>query len=522
MKDRIYKPGEQVAHYEVLELLGVGGFSAVYKAQDLKDSPQSAPSAVKISRFDFDTVPESLRHELNARTRREFDLLQHLEHRSIISVLEPGFHEGVAWYAMEWLEGYESLGSYLVRERRRYWELALLFRQLAAALAHAHRAGVVHRDVTPGNILVSPKAEVLDEVEADDFGASSQPTPRKRARVPVLIDFGIAHALGVAPVTAPGAFLGTAEYLPPEYARAVLEGVREPYRSAPYDDVYQAGVILYAMLTGRLPTLTPASQLAGLLREIRTVPPLHVRSVNPDAPPSLAELAMRCLEKRGSRRPADGAELLWRFNAAMYEDSEHLVRLAPEYRVGEPGVAPNRPPLALSEPEQLVSVNVDLGSTRLGSGGDARDDRMPLPLVRGLTTLAWASAMAFFFVLGQLMSQGDVFIQWDAPRDGSPVSEMGEKGRRVRVLVPRNPASWQMKPPCRPGDVELNRGCWVGPIKGMAIPCAPDYYEYNNECYVPRAGAPNTPNSLDGGYGGDSDGGTSLPQDWRPPELLSE
>lgn len=94
-------------------------------------------------------------------------------------------------------------------------------------------------------------------------------------------------------------------------------------------------VELLATGTGHLPTHVPAARLLELMKEIRDVVPPSPRELNPEAPPALSGLAMRCLAKRAKDRPASGTELLWRVNAALYDDREFLGGLAPEYRAGE-------------------------------------------------------------------------------------------------------------------------------------------------------------------------------------------
>jgi hypothetical protein len=158
-----------------------------------------------------------------------------------------------------------------------------------------------------------------------------------KVRLAVLIDFGTGHLLGSAPVTAPGTLLGTAEYLPPWYVKEILAtatGKRAPrqYKAEPVDDVYQLGVLLYAVLTGSLPMRTPSTQPWQLLEEIRDIPPAHPRELNPTAPAALSALAMRCLEKRSSKLPPDAAALRREWLAALNEDGEALQLKAPEFR----------------------------------------------------------------------------------------------------------------------------------------------------------------------------------------------
>ncbi|HLL51900.1 MAG TPA: hypothetical protein VK447_00050, partial [Myxococcaceae bacterium] len=146
-----------------------------------------------------------------------------------------------------------------------------------------------------------------------------------------------------------------------------------------------------------------------------------------------------------------------------------------------------------------------------GSRTQERDVPRESPLFRVFASVTWGlAAFMFFSLLGQWMGR-PIFVQWNEPHEEDLfASEMGDKGR-VRILVPKNPAKGQARPPCATGEVEINGGCWIGPIKGMDVPCAPKFYEHQNECYVPMAADPKQPVAIDGGTIGDggnkSDGG---------------
>jgi serine/threonine-protein kinase len=318
-----------------MELIAGGGFSAIYKARDLKDVPKAGPSAVKISRFNFRTVPRDLRVELNARMWREHEELVRLDHQNIVRIFEWGLHEAKVWYAMELLDG-PTLGTYLAEERRTFLDLMLTYRQVLEAIAHCHSNGVVHRDLKPSNIIVTREiGSVVQKDDEDRSGGGDKRTPSERlkTRLAVLIDFGTGHLVGSPPVTAPGTLIGTAEYLPPWYVKQALAGKRldRAYKAEPVDDVYQLGVLLYAMLTGVLPTRTSSAQPLRLLEEIRDVMPVHPRELNPEAPQALSDLAMRCLQKRSTRLPPDAAELRREWLEAMERDGEALRAKAPEF-----------------------------------------------------------------------------------------------------------------------------------------------------------------------------------------------
>ena len=302
----------------------------------------AAPSAVKVSRFDFRTVSRDKREDFNARMWREQDELAQLDHQNIVRTVEWGLHEGKVWYAMELLKG-PTLGRYLAEERRSFLELMLTYRQVVEAVAHCHGNGVIHRDLKPSNLIVTPQlGPVVSKDEDDHSGRPDRrsPSEKLKTRLVVLIDFGIGHLVGAAPVTAPGELLGTVEYLPPWYVRQALAGAHgkrpdKAYKAEPRDDVYQLGVMLYSLLTGTLPTRTPSDERVRLLEEIRDVVPEHPRKLNPEAPEALSALAMRCLDKHGIRVPPDGAAFRAALLEALHRDGETLMVKAPEFLAGQ-------------------------------------------------------------------------------------------------------------------------------------------------------------------------------------------
>jgi eukaryotic-like serine/threonine-protein kinase len=210
------------------------------------------------------------------RFEREAQAVAALAHPNIVQLFDYGEEAGRPYIVFEYLPGgslEERLGS-----ARRFpdEETARIGAEVAAGLAHAHARGVVHRDMKPGNVLFDLEG---------------------RAKI---ADFGIARIGGVNTITEAGVVLGTAAYISPEQAAG------EP--AVPASDVYSFGVLLYRLLSGRLPFEAQSPvELAAMHRDA-DVPPLA--SIRPDAPASLATLAMSALAKRPEARPADGAALL--------------------------------------------------------------------------------------------------------------------------------------------------------------------------------------------------------------------
>ena len=211
-----------------------------------------------------------------SRFEREAQAAAALAHPNIVQVFDYGEAEGRPYIVFEYLPG-GSLEARLVPGRPLSDdETARIARDIAAGLAHAHRRGVVHRDLKPGNVLF--------DVE-------------ERAKI---ADFGIAQLAGAVTLTDAGTVLGTATYISPEQTRGET--------ATPASDVYSFGVVLYRMLSGRLPFESESPvELAAMHRDAS---PPDVREIRPDVPPALAAIAMAALAKAPTARPRDGEALV--------------------------------------------------------------------------------------------------------------------------------------------------------------------------------------------------------------------
>lgn len=275
--------GRQIGRYLVGRRLGSGGVATVYQAYD---QVQQQTVALKV-------LLPSADEKSYGRFRREALTAGALRHPHIVRILQVGGAPlgGIAYIAMELIEG-QSLADLLV-ERRRLSprDCCNLLAPIARALAFAHRAGVIHRDVKPGNILlrlVQPGAQHSVLTDALDH-----------AVIPLLSDFGIARGLDAPELTSAGRTVGTPAYMAPEQCagRRKIDGRA---------DIYSLGAVLYRCLVGRLPFSGSTTQIlhAHVYEPLTLETPLAER-----LPPSLVEILRRSLAKQPEERFGDADEM---------------------------------------------------------------------------------------------------------------------------------------------------------------------------------------------------------------------
>jgi formylglycine-generating enzyme required for sulfatase activity/serine/threonine protein kinase len=294
----------RLGSYRVLKVLGAGGMGMVLLAEDplLKRMV-----ALKVMRAELAAAADA-----RERFLREAQATAAIEHPHIIHVYQVSEDRGVPFLAMPFLKG-EPLDERLKRlGRLRVDEAVSLGRQIAEGLAAAHAAGLIHRDIKPGNVfLVSAEESPSPGVVTPGRAIATPGLTTHHSPLVKILDFGLARATTGDDVnlTKTGAILGTPAYMAPEQARAG----KVDHRS----DLFSLGGVLYRMLTGEQPFKgnDPISLLMALATEI----PKPVRELNPEVPLALAELVMRLLEKDPSKRPAS-ARVVAEQLAALGED----------------------------------------------------------------------------------------------------------------------------------------------------------------------------------------------------------
>ena len=252
--------------YVVEELIGVGATSAVYRALDLRTR-----SVVALKVLDPFLANDAVSLE---RFSREMQLLRGVSHPHVVRVYSLEEDDGLTFLAMEHIAGQNLRGRLEQKGRLPPVDVVRLARSLASALDACHRLGVVHRDVTPRNVLLT---------------ASMEPT---------LVDFGIAGVCGTSHLTRTGTYLGTPDYMAPEQFQASTPD--------PRSDLYSLGVLLYELLTERLPYAAGSmGQLLG--REAQNLDPPSF--FFPDIPSWLDAIVLKCLRTSCDDRYQSAYEL---------------------------------------------------------------------------------------------------------------------------------------------------------------------------------------------------------------------
>ncbi|MGI5875358.1 MAG: Stk1 family PASTA domain-containing Ser/Thr kinase [Dethiobacteria bacterium] len=241
--------------YKILEKAGEGGMARVYKGIDLK---LNRHVAIKVLHQQFAGDPEFLR-----RFQQEAKAAAKLSHPAIVNVYDEGEQEGIHYIVMEYVDGYTLKDTILRQGRLEPMEATRIALQVCDAIVHAHSQGVIHRDIKPQNILITPEGRIK------------------------VTDFGIARATADSTITYGKSLLGSVYYSSPEQ----VKGNNTDQKS----DIYSLGIVLYEMLTGKVPFSgeSPVSIALKHLQEEITPP----GKIVPDLPPGLEKIVLRSTNK---------------------------------------------------------------------------------------------------------------------------------------------------------------------------------------------------------------------------------
>lgn len=270
--------------YEIKELIGVGGMAYVYKAYDSIDD---RVVAIKILRDEF-----MANEEFTRRFKNESKAIAILSHPNIVKVFDVSFGERLQYIVMEYIDGI-TLKEYIDQQKDIKWKEAVHFVvQILRALQHAHDKGIVHRDIKPQNIMLLPDGTI----KVTDFGIARF----SRSEL---------HATGSTDKA-----IGSVHYISPEQARGEITDEKA--------DIYSVGVMLYEMLTGRLPfEADNAVSVAIMQMQSEPKPP---RSLNPEIPEGLEEITMKAMQKDPAKRYQSAAEMLYDIDEFKRNPSIHF------------------------------------------------------------------------------------------------------------------------------------------------------------------------------------------------------
>lgn len=256
--------GQTIGQYQIVEHLGGGGMADVYKAFH---SGLAVYRAIKVIRPEFVTDAD-----FKARFQREAQAVAEMRHPNIVQVHDFGIQDNLYYMVMEFIEG-RDLKQHLTRQGqiRPFSQVLPIIEQVASALSYAHKRGVIHRDIKPANIMLAKDEQVI----LTDFGIAKILTKQEEA------------------MTQKGVGIGTPAYMAPEQARGASD-------IGPTADLYSLGIVLYEMLTGRVP-YSADTPLAVILKVVNDpLPP--PRQFSPDIPDVLQGVVLKATVKDPARR----------------------------------------------------------------------------------------------------------------------------------------------------------------------------------------------------------------------------
>lgn len=348
--------------YEMRELIGVGGMAYVYKAYDSVDD---RTVAVKILRDEFLTNEEFTR-----RFRNESKAIAILNHPNIVKVLDVGFGQHLQYIVMEYIDGI-TLKEYLDQRKDIRWKEAVHFTvQILRALQHAHDKGIVHRDIKPQNIMLLSDGTI----KVTDFGIARLSRTEMRATM----DGGEKA-------------IGSVHYISPEQARGEITDEKA--------DIYSVGVVLYEMLTGRLPFEADNAVSVAIMQMQSEATLPHL--INEDVPEGLEQITMKAMQKDADKRYQSSAEMLSDIDEFKRNPS---IKFAYTYFVDE---SPTRYVDAITrvrgEEEQNTRTRNDKSTA---SDEQKKKSSTVAVLIAVVAAIAVAVLVALAFILPKLLQSG--------------------------------------------------------------------------------------------------------------------
>lgn len=294
---------ERIDRYKIVRLIGQGAMGTIYEAQD-----ETANRRLAIKLFNPSVGGDEIQTaQLISRFDKEVKLLTEIDHQNVVKVYDSGEFNSRPYYVMEFIEGYSLQQA--IRKGRHFDPLDLvdIMIQLASGVNHCHERGIIHRDIKPGNIMVTTDGVVK------------------------LTDFGVARAIWEETISKEGTILGTPNYISPEQ----IQGKSIDGRS----DIFSIGVVLYEMLTGKKPF--EGDSLHNIFYNIVNADPPEPTQLDPAIPQDLSRIVQKALAKDPEDRYQNIGELakalvafegLYRFNIALPSTQQERMRATAESR----------------------------------------------------------------------------------------------------------------------------------------------------------------------------------------------
>ena len=271
--------------YEILEKIGNGGMATVYKA---KCHVLNRFVAIKILKEEFITDIEFIK-----RFKSEAQTAASLTHPNIVSIYDVGNEGDVYYIVMELIQG-KTLKEIIVEDGKLSWKWSVnIAIQIASALETAHKNSLIHRDIKPHNIIIN------------EYGMAK------------VTDFGIAKAVSNSTITAFGTTIGSVHYFSPEHAKGGATDAKS--------DIYSLGIVMYEMLTGRVPfdADTPVSVALMQVQE----EPIEPKKLNPQIPISVNNIILKAMQKDPMDRYQNATEMLIDLSTALKRPDENFVKI---------------------------------------------------------------------------------------------------------------------------------------------------------------------------------------------------